>query len=213
MTFTLTYTSTATSTPTPLAVMSLQKKASVAMLRAGDVVRYDLILHVSGSSASAVTLTDMLPNGLIPSTVVFVSGPVGTVNGQTLTWVLGTTAPGDVDVSFTVQVDPLTQGESILTNTAQATSPSALPVDASVSLKVKGDIQVVIGVYNEAGELVRTFPVMYLSNPVGSMDVTGNGVLTSVGSSVTLTWDGGRVLGSWDGTGQDGQLVANGSSN
>jgi hypothetical protein len=38
--------------------------------KAGDVVRYDLTLHVSGSFADAVTMTDVMPNGLLPSTVV-----------------------------------------------------------------------------------------------------------------------------------------------
>jgi flagellar hook assembly protein FlgD len=133
------------------------------------------------------------------------------VSGNTLTWVLGTVSPGDVTVSFSVQVDPATVGESVLKNVGHATSVSSLPVDAWTNTKVKGDVQVTMAVYNQAGELVRTFPSVYLSNPVDAMDLTGDGVLSDVGDSVTLTWEGGRVLGSWDGTGQMGQMVANGS--
>lgn len=174
-------------------------------------MRYDLIFHVKEATASAVVLVDTLPSGLDPTTVSFIDGPIGTVNGNILTWVLGTVTPGDVKISFSVQVDPAAEGESVLTNQAQATSPSGQPVDAAASVKVKGDVQVSLGVYNDAGELVRSFPVIYMSNPIDAMDATGDGVLSELGESVTFTWGGGRVLGTWDGKGQAGQEVANGT--
>jgi flagellar hook assembly protein FlgD len=133
------------------------------------------------------------------------------VIGNTVTWILGTVNPGDVQVSFSVQVDPGTAGETILRNAGHATSLSSLPTDAWANVKVKGDIQVIVGIYNEAGELVRGFPAVYLSNSVDEIDVTSNGVLSTVGNSITILWGGGRVLGSWDGTSQLGQMVANGA--
>jgi len=194
-----------------MAVLKLDKTGSPAAPKAGDFIRYDLTLHVTESAASSVTLTDVLPTGLIPSTVAFISGPSGMVSGHTITWILGTVMPGDVQVSFSVQVDPGTAGETILRNTGHATSLSSLPTDAWASVKVRGDIQVIIGIYNEAGELVRGFPTVYLSNSVDAIDVTSNGVLSNVGDSVTISWGGGRILGSWDGTSQLGQMVANGA--
>jgi flagellar hook assembly protein FlgD len=68
-----------------------------------------------------------------------------------------------------------------------------------------------MAVYNEAGEVVKTFPVKYLSTNVQSMELSSNGVLSNVGDSVTMTWSGGRVLDTWDGTGNNGQLVGNGT--
>jgi flagellar hook assembly protein FlgD len=78
-------------------------------------------------------------------------------------------------------------------------------------MKVKGDIQVTIAVYNEAGEVVKTFPVKYLSNVVDGLDLSSNGVLSNMGDSVTIFWTGGRVLETWDGTSNLGALVANGA--
>jgi flagellar hook assembly protein FlgD len=168
-------------------------------------------MHVTGSQADSVTMTDVLPTGLIPSTVVFVSGIAGIVTGHTITWVLGAVPMGDVTVSFTVQVDMGVEADSILRNTGHATSPSAAPVEAWADLKVKGDIQVTMAVYNEAGEVVRRFPAKYLSKTVDSLNLSSNGVISTVGDSVTISWGGGRVLDTWDGTNNNGQLVANGA--
>jgi hypothetical protein len=135
---------------------------------------------------------------------------MGNVTGNTVTWVLGNLSPGDLTVSFTVRVDVGTPGETVLNNTAQVTSPSASTANASASAKVRGDVQVTIGVYNNAGELVRTFPVIYLSEPINELNLTSGGVISTAGEAITMTWAGGRILGAWDGTGQNGQLVANG---
>jgi uncharacterized repeat protein (TIGR01451 family) len=194
-----------------MAVMSLVKTGLPTNPKAGDTVRYDLTLHVTGSSADSVTVTDVLPTGLIASTVSFVSGPAGTVSGNTITWVLGTVSMGEVAVAFTVQVDLGVEANSVLRNLGHATSTSASTADAFTDTKIRGDVQVTVAVYNEAGEVVKSFPVKYLSNVVDGMDLSSNGVLSNVGDSVTMTWGGGRVLGSWDGTGNSGQLVGNGT--
>ena len=194
-----------------MAVMSLVKTDLPTNPRAGDVVRYDLTLHVMESAASSVTMTDVLPTGLIASTVSFVSGPAGTVSGNTITWLLGTVSIGDVTVSFTVRVDSGVEANSVLRNTGHTTSSSASPVDAWVDTKIRGDVQVTVSVYNEAGEVVKTFPVRYLSKPVDSLDLSSNGVLSTVGASVTMMWDGGRMFETWDGTSNFGALVTNGT--
>jgi flagellar hook assembly protein FlgD len=133
------------------------------------------------------------------------------VSGNTITWVLGAVSTGSVTVSFTVQVDPGVDANSILRNLGHATSPSALTADAYTDTKVRGDVQVTVAVYNEAGEVVTKFPVKYLSNVVDSLDLSSNGVLSNVGDSVTMTWGGGRVLGTWDGANSKGDLVENGA--
>jgi flagellar hook assembly protein FlgD len=114
-------------------------------------------------------------------------------------------------VAFTVQVDPGVEANSVLRNNGHATSTSASTVDAFTDTKIRGDVQVTVAVYNEAGEVVKSFPVKYLSKVVDSLDLSSNGLLSNVGDSVTMTWGGGRVLGTWDGTSNNGQLVANGT--
>jgi flagellar hook assembly protein FlgD len=84
-------------------------------------------------------------------------------------------------------------------------------VDAWVDLKVNGDVKVTLSVYNEAGEVVRRFPVKFLSKTVDSLVLSSNGVISTVGDSVTIAWGGGRVLDTWDGTNDNGKLVANGA--
>jgi uncharacterized repeat protein (TIGR01451 family) len=194
-----------------MTVMSLVKTGLPTNPKAGDVVRYDLTLHVTGSLADAVTMTDVLPTGLIPSTVTYLSAPAGTLSGSTITWVLGAVTTGDVTVSFTVQVNPAVEADSVLRNMGHATSPSATTADAYTDTKVRGDVQVTVAVYNEAGEKVMTFPVKDMSKPVDSLDLSSNCVISNVGDSVTFAWGGGRVLGTWDGTSTNGQLVGNGA--
>jgi len=154
---------------------------------------------------------DDLPTGLLPETVRFVSGPAGTVVGNHITWVIGTLTPGDLTVSFTVQVDPAAEAESVLRNVGLATSPDTADAEAYADTKVRGDVRVTMAVYNEAGEVVKTFPVKFLSRPVVEMETSGDGVLDTLGEALTMTWGDGRVLGGWDGKGEDGQLVSNGS--
>jgi len=210
-TVTETFTPTLTYTPTPRAEMRLVKTGLPETPKAGDLVRYDLTITVDQSPASAVTLVDDLPTGLLPSTVTFVSGPAGTVVGNQITWVIGTLTPGVVTVSFMVRVDPAAEAEPVLRNVGHATSPDTQDADAYADTKVRGDVQVIVGIYNEAGEVVKRLPVKYLSRPVVEMDLSGDGVIEQLGESVTITWGGGRVLGSWDGEGDNGQQVENGS--
>jgi len=192
-------------------MMRLVKTGLPETPKAGDLVRYDLTITVDQSPASAVTLVDDLPTGLLPSTVRFVSGPVGTVMGNQITWVIGTVTPGVVTVSFTVQVDPAAEAESVLRNLGHATSPDTVDAEAFADTKVRGDVRVTAAVYNEAGEVVKTLPMRYLSKPVDELDLSPDGVISALGESLTMTWGDGRVLGAWDGLGEDGQLVSNGS--
>jgi flagellar hook assembly protein FlgD len=169
-------------------------------------------VSVLGSEASGVTLTDDLPKGLDPKTVVFVTSPSGTVTGTTISWVLGTLKPGTTTVSFSVQVEKTAEGDQLLRNVGHVTSPDAPPADATADATVRGDVQVTIGLYNSAGELVKTLAVKYMSNPVNDVTLLADAVLSSVGDSVTVVMgNDGRVLGAWNGTNKVGDLVANGT--
>jgi uncharacterized repeat protein (TIGR01451 family) len=190
----------------------LSKTVSNAAPKAGDTITYTLTLNVSGSVARAVTLTDNLPAGLNPSTVVFLTVPTGTVAGNTVTWLLGNLSPGTTTVSFSAQVYGTDQGGDVIHNTARATSPDAPTVEAAADSTVRGDVQVTIGIYNAAGELVKTVAVKYMSNPVNDVSLLADAILSSMGDSVTIvTGDDGRILGTWDGTNGLGALVANGT--
>jgi len=203
---------TSTYSPTPVSVMSLSKTVSTTAPKAGDRITYTLSVNVSGSVAQSVTLTDNLPTGLDPSTVVFLSTPAGTVAGNTLTWLLGNLSPGTTTVTFSIQVSASAVGDQLLRNQAQVTSPSAPTAEATADSTVRGDVQVTIGLYNAAGELVKTLAVKYMSNPVNDVSLLADAVLSSMGDSVTIVMGAdGRVLGTWDGTNALGDLVGNGT--
>jgi flagellar hook assembly protein FlgD len=110
-----------------------------------------------------------------------------------------------------VQVDPYAEGEAAIHNVGHATSTSAEPVDAWTDTIVRGQVQVKFAIYNQAGEVVMTFPTKDLSTSVNDLQVSSDGILSSFGASLTMSWGGGRLLGTWDGTGKSGQVVANGA--
>jgi hypothetical protein len=99
---------------------------------------------------------------------------------------------------------------SVIRNRAQVTTVEHPdPLEASASVPVAGDYQVRVGVYNEAGELVKEILVTQFSQPVDSMEVKEDELIDHVGDEASLYYKG-HLIGVWDGTNQDGRQVPNG---
>ncbi|GGL03963.1 hypothetical protein GCM10010844_23200 [Deinococcus radiotolerans] len=102
-------------------------KAGPPFARPGEVITYTLTVTNGGSAeAASTTLTDQLPNGVTLSS----SSPSAAVTGTTLSWTLGTLAPGASQTfTVTVRAPDLTALASTpatrsLLNTAQVTTTS-----------------------------------------------------------------------------------------
>jgi flagellar hook assembly protein FlgD len=155
-------------------------------------------------------LTDVLPSG--ESFVAFGSSPAGTSasqNGQNLQWVLPALAPGNYTVGYSVEVAGLVAGGQVLTNAVTLTSPNFPLETASVGVTTTGSYTVKIGVYNEAGELVKEIAVEQFSQGVQAIQLSPNATIQNLEGKIQI-YDNGYLLGAWDGTDNSGNPVSNG---
>jgi uncharacterized repeat protein (TIGR01451 family) len=114
-------TATDTDTPASSADVSIIKTDSPDPVVAGTNLTYTLTVHNQGpSNASSVTVTDALPTG-----TSFVSADGGGTNGAgTVTWSLGSMAPGaDTILHLVVRVDTTAE----ISNTASVSSSTPDP--------------------------------------------------------------------------------------
>ena len=226
MTYTLTATNTCTSTPTntftltptPTSNVTLAKQVSETSAQSGDPLVYTLIVNVSGNQATGMTVTDLLPNNLTyvgpePSQPAGLPAPVYNSATSQLTWVMPSPlGAGTYILSYEAKVNEFLPGGTTLTNRAVMTCGAGGPVTASVSVAVTGQYTVKVGVYNEAGELVKEILVHQYSQPIDNIVLEASNNITTLhgtGSGVTIVSDG-YVIGTWDGTNANGDPVVNG---
>ncbi len=190
--------------------MSIVKKTSESVAQSGDVVTYSLVLNVAAAPASSVTVTDALPTNMTFQD--FVSTPPGGVasaTGNNLSWIFPSLPVGAVTLTYEAVVGNLLPGGSVLTNNAQLTyAGNPLPQKASVNVVISAAFTVKVGVYNEAGELVKDIWVQELSQEVKSFSLAGATITSLEGKTYVMV--GGQVIASWDGTDQAGDPVSNG---
>jgi uncharacterized repeat protein (TIGR01451 family) len=211
VTFTFTATSTPTVTNTPTPSVQLLKTSSKTIAYAGDTVGYTLTLKISGSAATAVQVTDTLPSQVLftgfgaPSPSV--PGQTMGASGAVLTWNFPYLTPGTYLLPYSVKVNSGLLGLALV-NTAQGsfTGGTSQPVTASVV--VPGPIQVDISVYNETGEVVKIILDQTFAQLVGSFQLSAASI-TAVNGVVSI-YIGGILVGSWNGTSQNGTPVTNG---
>jgi len=176
-----------------------------------DVVTYTLTYsNPSASTVANVTLSDSLPttNGMSYVANSASNGGIYTPATNNLSWVIGPVGPGVTGtVTYQEQVVLLAGAYSPLTNNAQLEWPGNM-VSASNSVTIAGTYIIHMGIYNEAGELIKGFNVFDLGNSISSFDVTGS--LTSSPGAVSIVYNG-TVLGTWDGKNTDGKTVTNGT--
>jgi uncharacterized repeat protein (TIGR01451 family) len=197
--------------------VTILKTASKTTAQIGDTITYTISLAVVSSSVNSVTVMDTLPANM--SFVSFISSPPGTVSvyvpsTSLLEWTNPTLALGNYQFTYQTKVDDSFVCGLPIVNLAQLNYQGlATPLTSSVTVKTLAcDFTVRVGVYNEAGELVKMVLVELLSEPVNSIDLKATNTITSLhgtGSSIGVYYKG-HLIGTWDGTNQANDPVTNG---
>ena len=208
-------TSTPTQTPTPTWDIQMGKQASQSTVASGDHLTYSLGVTVLGNQVYGVILTDLLPAGLTFSGFGTPGAGSATFNTAVslIQWTLPSPlSPGIYTLTYSAAVNPLLAGGTEIVNSAKLNCIGlALPLDASVTVKVTGNVTVRVGVYNEAGELIRQLILKQYSQPIDSITLSNNTIsrLSGANDHIDITHDG-ILLGTWDGRDSDGHPVTNG---
>lgn len=222
-------TNTATDTPTntPVIVVNINKTVSDMGPGSNETLAYAINLSVPASAASAVTVTDTVPaelafvgaasntNPPVAGTSLSVvalptSGPTpGT--GTLLVWTLpGPIPSGNYTLNYTASVTNFSPAGEVILNKASLTYPqNPLPQVAQAASTVTGNYTVRINVYNEAGEIVKTILLQHYSQPVQNVTLQTSSVIQSIDDKIRIVYEG-QVIGTWDGTNNQGQEVSNG---
>ncbi len=223
---TATATNTATSTFTPLVDVEIAKMVSDTKPKAGESLIYTLHLSVPNNTANGVVLWDTLPAGLDllsadpipvppgPGTFVTIGlptpGPTPGM-GELLVWNLPGPVPvGTYDLHFTAQVQNfLPAGTQFLNQVALSYPQITVPKTAQAAATLQGDYTVEIHVYNEAGEIVKTLLIQHYSQPIQNATLQSSDTLISINDKIDIVYLG-KVVGTWDGTNDNGGEVTNG---
>ena len=200
-----------TFTPTP--GVEISKTASETVAKTGDVITYTLTLVVTGSTASNVVVTDPMPDHLnyVGAGTVPAGGNANWDSAsKTLTWTWTTLAPGTYTLTYEGSVDGYVQEGTILLNKASLTYNGYTGTkEASVSVTMATIYTVHVGVYNEAGELVKEIWVQQLSEQIKDFDIFDNPTITSLNGVVYVEVKGVKIA-TWDGRNKAGDPVTNG---
>jgi|GEM_PF-1385606 len=209
-TVTPSWTPTQTPTPSPTPVYLLTKQASKSTATSGDLVAFTLNLQLPEPISAGSVITDLLPADVTFKD--FQQSPAGTnasQSGSNLTWTLPALSAGNYVFTYEAAInDFLPNGESLI-NHAVFTSPGLPPLSAAATVLVLGQYTIKLGVYNEAGELVYSFPVTVMTQPVQTMEAPVT-LIQSAGDIVKVYFHG-VLLGQWDGSTNLGTPATNGS--
>ncbi len=174
---------------------------------------YTLNVNVSNANAPGVVVQDQLPPnctftafGVSPagtSAVTTVSGGVTMMN-----WTLPTLIPGSYQLTYTVSINSFTPAGPIV-NCAVLNYPGISPLSSCATLMVTGSYTVKIGVYNEAGELVKTLLVTQYSQPLVDLQLKNGDLINGMNDPI-LIYDQNTQITVWNGTDQNGNPVPNG---
>ncbi len=174
---------------------------------------YTLNVNVSNANAPGVVVQDQLPPnctftafGVSPagtSAVTTVSGGVTMMN-----WTLPTLTPGNYQLTYTVSINSFTPAGPIV-NCAVLNYPGISPLSSCATLMVTGSYTVKIGVYNEAGELVKTLLVTQYSQPLVDLQLKNGDLINGLNDPI-LIYDQNTQITVWNGTDQNGNPVPNG---
>ena len=211
-----TNTPTSTWTPTPTWGVALGKSVSKSKAQSGDTLAYTLAVTVMGNQAPGLLVTDPLPSDVSFVGIGTVTSGTAAYNAATsiLTWTLASPLPpGAYGLNFDAQVRPMEAGGTNIVNRAQLNAPGfPTTLSASVTVLLTGDTTVRVGIYNEAGELVKTVLLQQFSQAVNDFTLSNKTITALTGSEgeIILT-SGGVTLGTWDGMDSKGTPVSNGT--
>ena len=183
------------------------------MARTGDVITYTITLNVTFGPANAVVVTDVLPASL--SLMSFGPIPAGGTSSwnslsKTMTFSFDSLAAGTYQVTYQAKVDNFVSEGTILRNNAQvAYAGLPAPKRTSVDVNMAKTYMVHVGVYNEAGELIKEIWVQELSSEILNFSLLTTPTIVSLHRQVYLEYDGQQIA-TWDGTNQAGDPVSNG---
>jgi flagellar hook assembly protein FlgD len=151
-----------------------------------------------------------------PGPVVTADIPLPTIGptpgtGTLLTWTFpGPVPPGNYTLTYTAEVPAFSPDGEVILNEASLTYPqNPTPQIAQAASTVVGNYTVMIDVYNEAGELVKTLPVKQYTQSIPSFSLEPGNTLVSINDKIQIVYKG-LVLGTWDGTDNNGGEVTNG---
>jgi uncharacterized repeat protein (TIGR01451 family) len=187
------------------------------MAQSGDLLTYLINLNVTGSNAQNVVVQDTLPANVTFGN--FTLSPPGTTTAynalnSTLLWTLPSPlAPGNYQLTYQTKVNDFVKSGTVLTNNAQLTYTGGAPVSTNVNVTITGDFTVRIGVYNEAGEMVKQILVQQFSQPIDTFTLQTTSTITTLkgpGGKIDIYY-GGNLIGTWDGTTQSNDPVLNGT--
>jgi flagellar hook assembly protein FlgD len=122
-------------------------------------------------------------------------------------------APGTYTLTYNTQVNSFAQADVPLTNNAQLNYSGGPTKSASVPITVIGNFSIAVNIYNSAGEVVKTIPLKQFSTAITNITLSTTNTITTLqgpGSSINILYDG-VVIGTWDGTNNQGQPVGNGT--
>lgn len=161
-----------------------------------------------------VLVTDTLPANV--SFTGFLLSPAGTttnynVSKSLLSWTLPSSlAAGSYQITYQVTVNAFLPNATVLTNHAQMTYTGlGVPLFASVNVVVAGQYIVKVGVYNEAGELVKQISIQEYTQSVLNFTLGPDNVISGMQAPVSI-YDNGQLIGVWDGSNSSGNPVSNG---
>ena len=193
--------------------MDISKVASEKIAKSGDTITYTLTLNVTTSGAINVQVTDVLPANL--NFVAFGTIPAGGVPiwdpaSKTMTFTFATLPVGTYPITYEAQVDSYVQEGTVIRNNAQLTYTGlSVPKTTSVDVTMATTYMVHVGVYNEAGELIKQIWVQQLSQEILSFNIFANPTITSLHGQVFIEYKGAQIA-TWDGTNASGDPVSNG---
>ncbi len=203
-----TFTLTPTITLTPLTLFS--KQASTSLATSGNTVNFQLNLVLPVALPAGAVITDQLPADVTFS--AFLQSPSGTAaaqSGSNLTWTLPDLVPGTYALNYSVVLKNFLPNGEKLVNQAQIQSPSLPPLSAAATVMVNGQYSIQLGVYNEAGELIYSFPATQMTQAVPSLQAPAT-LIQVIGDTVKIYTDG-VLLGQWSGTTNSGTPATNGT--
>ena len=193
--------------------MNISKASSETVAATGDIITYTITLNVTAGPANFVTVTDTLPKNL--SFVSFGPVPAGGTSdwnplSKTMTFTFSSLSVGTYQLTYQTQVDSFVTEGVVLRNGAQVTYGGLpVPKQTAVNVTMATSYVVHVGVYNEAGELVKEIWVQELSQEILNLDVSASPTIVSLHGQFYLEYKG-QAIATWDGTNSSGDPVSNG---